>query len=213
MGRRGTARTLALTDKARAYLQQQGMDGRPMAINGYDPTEAHGSSISAPSVNRTLPAPRVIRNGAQQPFTERIETIRTRVEYVPAEPPKPGEDCRTCGHPEPLLVEWPGGLRWDSRLVDATVRGEPLNLTHTEARIFAALARRAGHVLPHATILRTVWGEEWMDYGDRRTGPGHLLRVNICRLRAKLAHLGFGDVLRTRTGVGYGLIAPREEAA
>lgn len=58
-------------------------------------------------------------------------------------------------------------------------RGLEVRLSPTEYGLLAALAERAGHVMDHRTLLRTVWGP---GYGDER----NYLRTFIQRLRVKL---------------------------
>jgi two-component system KDP operon response regulator KdpE len=62
----------------------------------------------------------------------------------------------------------------------AVVRdGHEVRLSPTEYGLLAALATRAGQVIDHRTLLRTVWGP---GYGDER----NYLRTFIQRLRLKL---------------------------
>ncbi len=57
--------------------------------------------------------------------------------------------------------------------------GAEVRLSPTEYGLLAALARHAGHVIDHRTLLREVWGPS---YGDER----NYLRTFVQRLRAKL---------------------------
>ncbi len=57
--------------------------------------------------------------------------------------------------------------------------GGEVRLSPTEYGLLAALAERAGQVMDHRTLLRTVWGP---GYGDER----NYLRTFIQRLRSKL---------------------------
>ena len=57
--------------------------------------------------------------------------------------------------------------------------GAEVRLSPTEYGLLAALARKAGQVVDHRTLLREVWGPT---YGDER----NYLRTFIQRLRAKL---------------------------
>jgi two-component system KDP operon response regulator KdpE len=97
-----------------------------------------------------------------------------------------------------------GPLEIDFDAQEARLAGEHVTLTPTEYRLLEHLARNAGWVVPHATLLARVWGREYsteLDY----------LRVYVRRLREKL-----GDdparprYIRTERGVGYRFIAPRE---
>jgi two-component system KDP operon response regulator KdpE len=57
--------------------------------------------------------------------------------------------------------------------------GGEVHLSPTEYGLLAALAEKAGQVMDHRTLLRTVWGP---GYGDER----NYLRTFIQRLRVKL---------------------------
>lgn len=57
--------------------------------------------------------------------------------------------------------------------------GHEVRLSPTEYLLLAELARHAGEVLDHRTLLQRVWGA---GYGDER----HYLRIFIQRLRGKL---------------------------
>jgi two-component system KDP operon response regulator KdpE len=83
-----------------------------------------------------------------------------------------------------------------ARAVD--VGGDPVELTAREFDLLAFLARNAGKVCTHRTILREVWGP---GYGNET----HYLRVYASRLRHKLGEKA-GPLLRTNPGVGYQLV-------
>ncbi|MEO8510351.1 MAG: response regulator transcription factor [Chloroflexota bacterium] len=99
-----------------------------------------------------------------------------------------------------------GPLEIDFDAQEARLEGEHVALTPTEYRLLEHLARNAGWVVPHATLLSRVWGREY-------TAELDYLRVYVRRLRDKL-----GDdparprYIRTERGVGYRFIAPREPA-
>ncbi|PJF27436.1 MAG: DNA-binding response regulator [Phototrophicales bacterium] len=59
------------------------------------------------------------------------------------------------------------------------LRGKRLQLTPIEYGLLVALMRRAGQILTHDELLRTVWGDQY-------TGDFSVLRVNVSRLRQKL---------------------------
>lgn len=61
----------------------------------------------------------------------------------------------------------------------ALLRGKRLQLTPIEYGLLVALMRRAGQVLTHDELLRTVWGDQY-------SGDFSVLRVNVSRLRQKL---------------------------
>jgi two-component system KDP operon response regulator KdpE len=90
----------------------------------------------------------------------------------------------------------------ERRLV--TVRGEPVALTPTEYELLRLLARNAGKLLTHPTILREIWGPAY-------TEESNYLHVYISQLRRKIEP----DPARpryvlTQPGVGYRLVAPDE---
>ncbi len=81
--------------------------------------------------------------------------------------------------PGPAVVAKSGGVTVDlgNRLVLRD--GAEVRLSPTEYGLLAALARRAGQVIDHRTLLREVWGPS---YGDER----NYLRTFVQRLRGKL---------------------------
>ena len=94
------------------------------------------------------------------------------------------------------------GLRFGDLEIDvagqqASLGGEPVDLTATEFRLLVELARRAGQALDRPTLLRHVWGYDYL--GDSR-----LVDMAVLRLRQKLdAAGGRGEVIETVRGVGY----------
>jgi len=80
-----------------------------------------------------------------------------------------------------------------------------IELTPTEYRILAYLAQNAGHVMTQDLLLEQIWGTEYL-------GEGHMLQVNINRLRRKIEpdpmHPRY---ILTKVGIGY-LLAARPDA-
>jgi len=78
-------------------------------------------------------------------------------------------------------------------------------LTPTEYRILAYLAQNNGRVVTQDLLLEQIWGIEYI-------GEGHLLQVNINRLRHKIEpdpmHPRY---ILTKVGIGY-LLAARPDA-
>ncbi len=75
--------------------------------------------------------------------------------------------------------------------------GEPLRLTPKEYDLLVMLARHAGRVVTHKTLLASVWG---VAHGEDL----HYLRVFIGQLRGKIERdPGRPKVIRTEPGVGY----------
>jgi len=92
-----------------------------------------------------------------------------------------------------------GTLTVDFAQHQASIEGRPVNLTPTEYRILAYLARNAGRVVTQPDLLSKVWGPEYKD-------EAHLLRVNIARLRQKVeSDPGHPRYILTRPGIGYTL--------
>jgi len=82
-----------------------------------------------------------------------------------------------------------------------TMAGQEIELTPTEYRILAYLAQNAGRVVTQDLLLEHVWGTEYV-------GEGHMLQVNINRLRHKIEpdpmHPRY---ILTKVGIGYLLAA------
>jgi DNA-binding response OmpR family regulator len=77
-------------------------------------------------------------------------------------------------------------------------------LTPAEAEVLRMLAARPGPV--RWQVLTTASGENVDD-------PRAVLRVNVCRLRSKLAkHAGLADVILTREWIGYEMTPAGREA-
>jgi two-component system KDP operon response regulator KdpE len=80
-----------------------------------------------------------------------------------------------------------------------------LNLTPTEYRILAYLARNAGRVVTQDDLLTKVWGPAYRD-------EAHLLRVNIARLRQKVEpEPSAPKYVLTRPGIGYTLARQEQD--
>ena len=77
--------------------------------------------------------------------------------------------------------------------------GKEVALTPTEYRLLAYLAQNVGRIVTQDLLLEHVWGSEYL-------GEGHMLQVNINRLRRKLeddpAHPRY---ILTKVGIGYSL--------
>ena len=77
---------------------------------------------------------------------------------------------------------------------EAYVNGEGICLTAKEWAIVDVLARNIGGLVTSQHILFTAWGEAYWN-------EGHLLRVNIARIRTKLG--AAKPLIETRFGQGY----------
>jgi two-component system KDP operon response regulator KdpE len=69
-----------------------------------------------------------------------------------------------------------GALVIDLAARKVTISGEAVELTPTEVRLLAYLARNRGHIVLHQTLLRQVWGPEYADELD-------YLRLYVSHLR------------------------------
>jgi two-component system KDP operon response regulator KdpE len=86
-------------------------------------------------------------------------------------------------------------MHYDCR--EVSVNGRVIDLTPTEYNLLLVLVRNAGHVLPHETLLKHVWGEEY-------AGELDYLKVYIRRLRGKIEpNAGHPYYILTERGVGY----------
>ncbi|SRR6266851_2718076 len=86
-----------------------------------------------------------------------------------------------------------------------TMGAREIELTPTEYRILAYLAQNSGRVVTQDLLLEHIWGTEYV-------GEGHMLQVNINRLRHKIEpdpmHPRY---ILTKVGIGY-LLAARPDA-
>jgi len=82
-----------------------------------------------------------------------------------------------------------------------TLASKEVALTPTEYSLLAHLAQNVGRVVTQDLLLEHVWGPEYL-------GEGHMLQVNINRLRRKLepdpAHPRY---ILTKIGIGYSLVS------
>jgi two-component system KDP operon response regulator KdpE len=81
--------------------------------------------------------------------------------------------------PGPGIVAQTGGVTVDLSSHTVMRDGGEVRLSPTEYGLLAALARHAGQVVDHRTLLHEVWGPS---YGDER----NYLRTFVQRLRSKL---------------------------
>ncbi len=88
-----------------------------------------------------------------------------------------------------------------------SMKDKEIVLTPTEYRILSYLAQNAGRVVTQDLLLEHVWGSEYV-------GEGHMLQVNINRLRRKIepdaAHPRY---IMTKVGIGYLLAAHPDVSA
>jgi len=97
--------------------------------------------------------------------------------------------------PDQKELSW-RGIRLDPEVYQASVNGEPLELTHIEFELLRLFLRYPGRTFNRMYLLQTVWGEQFIE-GDRSVDN------TIMRLRKKLGV--YGAALETVRGVGYRL--------
>lgn len=93
-----------------------------------------------------------------------------------------------------------GKLCIDFDVREVHLNGEPVKLTPIEYNLLCHLARNAGHIVTHQSLLEKAWGKEYTDASD-------YLKVYIQRLRAKLGDKPSApELIVTERGVGYKLV-------
>jgi DNA-binding response OmpR family regulator len=113
------------------------------------------------------------------------------------------------GAPETAQLLSVGPITLDLDRLEATIGGQPIDLSPIQFRVLHYLVLNAGRIMTFEQIIRQVWGFP----GE---GNETLLRVHISRIRRKLqVHPGAAERLVNRAGVGYGLFAdaPAEPAS
>jgi two-component system KDP operon response regulator KdpE len=98
-----------------------------------------------------------------------------------------------------------GDLHIDTATHEAVSNDSTLVLTRKEFAILTVLARNAGRVIPHQTLLSAGWGRGAADRGGR-------LRVHITHLRTKLRLAESTLRIVSEPGVGYRLVATPRDA-
>ena len=84
----------------------------------------------------------------------------------------------------------------NEKLYDVSYRGERLNLTVKEFKLFRLLIERAGETLTREEIFKSVWGEDFM-------GETRALDMHIAQIRDKIKAAGGENMIVTVRGVGY----------
>lgn len=77
----------------------------------------------------------------------------------------------------------------------ATLKGEPLNLTRKEFDLLFCLANHAGQVLSREQLYSNVWNEDAYNVDE-------LIKAHIKAIRRKLSQVG-KDYIKTVWGIGY----------
>lgn len=87
------------------------------------------------------------------------------------------------------------GVSIDLEKREATLDGQPLNLTSKEFDLLAYLVANAGRVLSRDEIFEAVWG-------GQPTSESNVIEVFVCHLRTKIGDKG-AKIIQTIRGVGY----------
>ena len=97
-----------------------------------------------------------------------------------------------------------GGLHLDPARHEASLDGEPLDLTRKEFEVLRLLMRNAGAVVSRDQLIEEVWDVNWF-------GPTKTLDVHVSSLRKKLGDdSGSPRYLHTVRGVGFRLASADE---
>lgn len=99
----------------------------------------------------------------------------------------------------PSLVVRTGGLEVDLGMRRVYAFGRHVPLIGREWAILETLARHPGRWFRTLEIVEATWGTAWLAQRD----PGHLARVNISRMRSRLAPIGW--LLESDLRLGYRL--------
>lgn len=89
-----------------------------------------------------------------------------------------------------------GNLEIDRSAHIVKVGGKDIKLTATEYSMLCLLAKHAGKLVPHRTILKEIWGPNSVEHN-------HYLRVYFGQIRKKLQSAG--DLIENESGIGYRL--------
>ena len=95
-----------------------------------------------------------------------------------------------------------GALEIDRSAHIVRVSGTEIKLTATEYQLLCLLAKNAGKVVPHRTVLKEIWGPNSVEHN-------HYLRVYFGQIRKKIENVtaGASAVIENESGVGYRLKA------
>ena len=94
-----------------------------------------------------------------------------------------------------------GGLRFDLETYEASVDGRPLQLTPSELKLLALLAREPGRVYSRREIMQHLWDSQYI--GDARAADLH-----VSNIRRKIErNPDEPERLLTVRGAGYRLVA------
>jgi two-component system KDP operon response regulator KdpE len=100
-----------------------------------------------------------------------------------------------------------GNLTIDFEQQQVYLQGQPVNLSPTEFRLLACLAKNAGRVVPHKTLLTWVWGPKYAD-------ETHYVKLYVRYIRQKIEECPKQPkYVLTEWGVGYRFQEPQLASA
>jgi two-component system KDP operon response regulator KdpE len=149
----------------------------------------------------------VIVLSARTQDQDKIEALEAGADDYLTKPFSPGEliarikvalrRATTTSGPSNPRYEY-GGLAIDLDARRVRLDGDDIHLTPIEYKILSTLARNAGRVLTHSTLLKEVWGR----HGSDNT----YLRIHTQHLREKLKDDALNPrFIVTEPGIGYRL--------
>ncbi len=98
---------------------------------------------------------------------------------------------------------WFGQVSLDLKTMQLHYKQQVEELTKNEFQILRVLFAHGKEVVSREELMRELWNSDV--FVDDNT-----LSVNIARLRKKLAELGLPDLIATKKGIGYGLVAAHD---
>ena len=133
-----------------------------------------------------------------KPFS--VDELLARVRAVLRRSQFAAQDLAHVGHTTATI----GYLTIDPAQHLVTMRGREVTLTPIEYRLLSYLAQNTGRVITQDLLLEHVWGTDYL-------GEGHMLQVNINRLRRKVEpDPAQPRYILTKVGIGY-LLASQPE--
>jgi two-component system KDP operon response regulator KdpE len=146
---------------------------------GEETDQVHGLELGADEY--------VVKPFSALALMARIRAVLRRTELSPL------------GRAAPDFVAGPLSINYQRR--EVLVNGHPIHLTPVEFKLLYHLARNAGHVLTHETLLNRIWGPDSLRTADH-------LKVYVSRLRSKIGRAGGPRLIETERGIGYRLVRP-----
>lgn len=100
------------------------------------------------------------------------------------------------------LVSFASVMDMDTRTLQVTVLGQPVNLTRNELKLFCLLWEASGEVVSKEDVVNAVWGEHYLE----RLDDARIAKL-VQRLRAKIEPTPQAErFLVSINGFGYRLV-------